>query len=111
MCKIIASVNLNAYFVNRKANSAMKKFNKANPDLLNIDMLTKLVPRLVQLVLRVDTFKKPAGTPFYAYIKDGNPLCVVVDIQVRHRLLTPRLSLRKPMSVLSSSLTAQPTNW
>lgn len=81
MCKIIASVNLNAYFVNRKANSAMKKFNKANPDLLNIDMLTKLMPRLVQLVLRVDAFKHTAGVPFYAFIKDGNPLSVVVDVQ------------------------------
>ena len=56
MCKIIASMNLNAYFVNRKANSAIKEFDKANPELLNIDMLTKLVPRLVQLVLRVDAF-------------------------------------------------------
>lgn len=81
MCKIIASMNLNAYFVNRKANSAIKKFDKANPELINIDMLTKLVPRLVRLVLRVDSFKKPAGAPFYAYIKDGNPLCVVVDVQ------------------------------
>ena len=79
MCKIIASVNLSSYFINRKANSAVKKFDKANPDLLN--MLTKLVPRLVKMVLRVDAFKRPAGVPFYAYIKDGNPLCVVVDIQ------------------------------
>ena len=79
MCKIIASVNLSSYFINRKANSAVKKFDKANPDLLN--MLTKLVPRLVKMVLRVDAFKHPAGVPFYAYIKDGNPLCVVVDIQ------------------------------
>lgn len=81
MCKIIASVNLNSYFTNRKANSAVKKFDKANPDLLNIDMLTKLVPRMVKMVLRVDAFKRPAGVPFFAFIKDGNPLCVVVDIQ------------------------------
>ncbi len=81
MCKIIDSMNLNALFVNRKANRAMKEFNEANPSLIDTKMMKKLMPRLVQLVLRVDTFKHPAGVPFYAYIKDGNPLAVVVDVK------------------------------
>lgn len=81
MCKIIDSMNLNAFFVNRKANRAVKEFNETNPDLIDTKMMKKLMPRLVQLVLRVDTFKHTAGVPFYAFIKDGNPLSVVVDVQ------------------------------
>lgn len=98
MCKIIDPKNLNAYYVNCKANRAMKKFADANPELLDTEMLTKLMPRLVQLVLRVDTFKHPAGAPFFAYIKNDSQLSIVVDVQTGKA------------QVLDSSVIASETN-